>query len=160
MEAVHLRGEPIHLCGPMPLVGARAPAFTLTTKDFKEWALSDFKNKIKLLNIFPSLDTPVCSKSVHRFYEALSTVPNLVVANISCDLPTAAKRFCTQEQIAEAITLSTFRSSFSKDYGVEIAVRHVAAPEDDQTGFEFLFIGDKRHRHPPLCRIRADRRRK
>lgn len=40
---------------------------------------------------------------------------------------------------------------------VEIAMRHIASPEDYKSGFEFFLIGNKRHRHTPLCRIRADR---
>ena len=43
-----------------------------------------------------------------------------VVLNISADLPFAQKRFCGAEGIENAETLSTFRSNFAKEYGVQI----------------------------------------
>jgi thiol peroxidase len=42
------------------------------------------------------------------------------VLNVSADLPFAQKRFCGAEGIERALTASTFRSTFAKDYGLEI----------------------------------------
>jgi len=39
---------------------------------------------------------------------------------VSADLPFAAKRFCTTEGLANVTPLSTFRSSFAKDWGCAI----------------------------------------
>ncbi|MDX1648652.1 MAG: thiol peroxidase, partial [Myxococcota bacterium] len=44
-----------------------------------------------------------------------------VVLAISADLPFAQKRFCEAEGLDHVQPLSTFRSSFGKDYGVELA---------------------------------------
>ena len=44
----------------------------------------------------------------------------VVVLNVSADLPFAQKRFCGAEGVENAVTLSTFRSSFADDYGVRI----------------------------------------
>jgi thiol peroxidase len=44
----------------------------------------------------------------------------VVVLVISADLPFAAKRFCTTEGLANVTPLSTFRSSFAKDYGIAL----------------------------------------
>ena len=73
-----------------------------------------------MLNIFPSIDTPVCAKSVKTFTHDAAHATNTVVLNIAADLPFALKRFCAAEGIENATTLSTFRSTFANDYGVKI----------------------------------------
>lgn len=73
------------------------------------------------MNIFPSIDTKVCAASVRKFYELCEKNPNLIVVNISMDLPFAAGRFCAAEGLKNTITLSAFRSTFPKDYGILIA---------------------------------------
>ena len=79
-----------------------------------------FRGKSLLLNIFPSVDTPVCAMSVRTFNEraAASGVAVLCVSN---DLPFAQKRFCGAEGIENVTTASAFRDSFGKDYGITIA---------------------------------------
>ena len=78
-----------------------------------------FRGKSLLLNIFPSVDTPVCAMSVRTFNEraAESGVTVLCVSN---DLPFAQKRFCGAEGIENVTTASAFRDSFGKDYGITI----------------------------------------
>lgn len=74
-----------------------------------------------VLNIFPSVDTPVCSASVRKFNEEMSKVDNTVVLCISKDLPFALKRFCAAEGLENVIPLSEMRDlNFSEDYGVRI----------------------------------------
>jgi len=73
-----------------------------------------------VLNIFPSLDTPTCAASVRNFNKEVADLPNTVVLNISADLPFAQARFCGAEGINNTETASTFRSTFAKDYGLEI----------------------------------------
>ena len=83
--------------------------------------LKDFAGKRKVLNIVPSLDTPVCAKSTRVFNERAGALPNTVVLVISADLPFAAGRFCTAEGINNVVTLSTVRGGdFKKKYGVDI----------------------------------------
>ena len=79
-----------------------------------------FRGKSLLLNIFPSVDTPVCAMSVRTFNEraAASGVTVLCVSN---DLPFAQKRFCGSEGIENVTTASAFRDDFGKDYGITIA---------------------------------------
>jgi len=74
-----------------------------------------------VLNIVPSLDTPVCAASTRKFNEAAGSLPNTVVLVISADLPFAQNRFCGAEGLNNVITLSTLRGrDFHKDYGVMI----------------------------------------
>jgi thiol peroxidase len=75
-----------------------------------------------VLNIVPSLDTPVCAKSTKVFNEKAGALPGTVVLAISADLPFAASRFCSTEGIANVVTLSTMRArDFHERYGVAIA---------------------------------------
>lgn len=120
MTTITFKKAPIETAGTLPKVGAQAPEFTLTKSDLTDLRLSSLPKKRKLLNIFPSLDTPVCALSVKHFYQALSSHPDIIVLNISKDLPFAQGRFCKAESLAHAETLSAFRSSFAKDYGLEI----------------------------------------
>ena len=107
--------------GNLPAIGSTAPAFTLTTNDLTDVALQSFAGKSVVLNIFPSIDTRVCSTSVREFNKRIAEVPNTVVLCIAKDLPFALKRFCGAEGIDKAITLSDFRNyEFGKTYGVEL----------------------------------------
>ena len=101
--------------------GDTAPDFSLTTKDLKDVGLKDFAGKRKVLNIVPSLDTPVCAKSTKIFNEKAGALPNTVVLVISADLPFAAGRFCSAEGVNNVVTLSTVRGrDFRTKYGVDI----------------------------------------
>ena len=90
--------------------------------DLSEAGPADFAGKRLVLNIFPSLDTPVCAASVRRFNQEASTLDNTVVLCISADLPFAHSRFCEAEGLKNVISLSTFRSpEFGINFGVTIA---------------------------------------
>ena len=120
MASITFKGNPATTCGELPAVGSTAPDFKLVKTDLSEISLGDFAGKKKILSIFPSLDTPVCANSVRRFNEEAAKIEGSVIINISADLPFAQKRFCGAEGIEAAITSSTFRSSFAKDYGIEM----------------------------------------
>ncbi len=121
MAQVTFKGDPVEVGGTLPQVGQTAPAFTLVATDLSEKSLSDFAGKRKVLNIFPSIDTGVCSKSVREFNERATGLDNTVVLCISADLPFALARFCGAEGIENVTSLSTFRcKNFKQDYGTEI----------------------------------------
>ena len=121
MAQITLGGNPIHTNGDLPKVGSTAPDFKLQDADFKDLSLADFKGKKKLLNIVPSLDTPVCAMSTKKFNEQAARHPNTVMLIISADLPFAMKRFCSAENTDKVRTLSMMRDRhFAKDYGVLI----------------------------------------
>ncbi len=119
METVHFKGEPQHTCASVPAVGAQAPDFKLVTKDLAPLTLADLRGKRVVLNVFPSLDTPVCAMSVRKFNETASRLDNVAVVCVSMDLPFAMARFCTLEGLDDVIAASAFRSpGFAKDYGL------------------------------------------
>ena len=121
MAQVTLGGKPITVGGKFPGRGDSAPDFSLTTKDLKDVGLKDFAGKRKVLNIVPSLDTPVCQKSTRVFNEKAGALPNTTVLVISADLPFAMSRFCGAEGLSNVVTLSTLRGrDFHQKYGVDI----------------------------------------
>lgn len=119
MASVLLGGNQINLLGNLPAQGSAAPDFTLTTKDLADVTLAAYAGKRKVLNIFPSVDTPTCATSVRKFNEQSSKVRNTVVLCISADLPFAQARFCGAEGLNNVVSLSTFRHpEFISNYGL------------------------------------------
>lgn len=119
---VTLKGKPIKIEGAFPKVGQQAPAFSLVNRDLADVTLANYAGKKKVLNIVPSLDTPVCALSTRKFNQQASNMDNTVVLIIAADLPFAMSRFCDAEGLDKVITLSTMRgANFMKDYGVLIA---------------------------------------
>ncbi|ORB12667.1 thiol peroxidase [Mycobacterium noviomagense] len=117
MAQITLRGNPINTVGELPAVGSPAPAFTLTGTDLGVVSSEQFRGKPLLLNIFPSIDTPVCATSVRTFNERAAG-QGLSVLCVSKDLPFAQQRFCGAEGIENVTTASAFRDNFGDDYGV------------------------------------------
>lgn len=121
MTAISLNGTPMHTYGDLPLVGNKAPDFTMTRADLSEVRLSDCIDKKVILNIFPSLDTPVCAAAMIKFNELAALKDNLIILCVSIDLPFAQKRFCNTEHLDNIIPVSIFRNTeFGKTYGMQI----------------------------------------
>ena len=119
---VTFQGAPVNLVGELPKVGEKAPKFGGVKGDLSVLHLADLQGKRVVLNIFPSLDTPVCANSVRRFNKEAAALDNTVVLAVSKDLPFAQGRFCSTEGIENVVSLSVFRCScFAENYGLEIA---------------------------------------
>ena len=121
-STVTLGGNPVQVAGSLPQPGQSAPDFSLVGADLADVSLKNYAGKRKVLNIFPSLDTPTCAVSVRTFNKHAASLANTVVLCISADLPFAQKRFCGAEGLANVVTLSTMRGQeFLKNYGVAIS---------------------------------------
>ncbi|MBA3696286.1 MAG: thiol peroxidase [Methylotenera sp.] len=127
MSNVTLKGNPVELTGNLPEVGSKAPDFTLVDKALQDVSLDAFAGKRKVLNIFPSVDTPTCAMSVRAFNKHANGLENTVVLNISADLPFAQTRFCAAEGLENVQNLSTMRGrDFLKCYGLLIHTSKLA----------------------------------
>lgn len=127
MSNVTLKGNPVELSGILPKVGEKAPDFTLVDKALQDVSLDAFAGKRKVLNIFPSVDTPTCAVSIRAFNAHASSLENTVVLNISADLPFAQTRFCASEGLENVQNLSTMRGrDFLKSYGLLIHTSKLA----------------------------------
>ena len=119
---VTMNRNSVTLIGPDIKVGDKAPDFTVQNGELLDVKLSDFSGKTKVISVTPSLDTPVCDLQARRFnHEAASLPHDVVVLNISMDLPFAISRFCTVAEIDRVKALSDHReASFGTAYGVLI----------------------------------------
>lgn len=121
METVYFKGIPCHTSGSIPRVGDKAHCYTLVTPELKEIHCADLRGRRVVLNVFPSLDTPVCAASVRRFNQEAASLENTTVLCVSMDLPFAAGRFCSAEGIENVVPASAFRSPmFAENYGLEL----------------------------------------
>jgi thiol peroxidase len=115
-------GGPLTLVGPEIKVGDQAPDFTVLDNGLGAKTLKDFAGKTVVLSVTPSLDTPVCDAQLRKFNVAAAGLgDDVVVLNVSMDLPFANGRFCTVAGIEKAQTLSDHRdASFGNAFGVLI----------------------------------------
>lgn len=120
--AVKFKGNPLTLTGNEQKPGNKAPEFKAVSKELKEMGLKDFKGKVKIISVTPSLDTAVCDMQARTFNKEAATLPGEVaVINVSMDLPFAIGRFCTTAGIEKVAVLSDHRdAAFGKAYGVLI----------------------------------------
>ncbi|MBA1202712.1 thiol peroxidase [Pseudomonas capeferrum] len=122
MAQVTFKGNPVTVNGQLPQPGTQAPAFKLVGDGLADQSLQDFAGKRKVLNIFPSVDTPTCATSVRTFNSKANELNDTVVLCISADLPFAQGRFCGAEGLENVKNLSTLRGrEFLENYGVAIA---------------------------------------
>jgi thioredoxin-dependent peroxiredoxin len=120
-EVVTFLGQPVEIAGAFPQPGRQAPPFSLTGDNLQPVTLESLGRARKLLNIYVSIDTPVCEASVRRFDQLAAGLENTLVLGISADLPFALQRFCTSQGIENMRMLSAFRSPrFATEYGVAI----------------------------------------
>ncbi len=127
MATITLKGNSITTVGELPAAGSKAPDFKLTKTDLSECSNSDFTGKTVVLNIFPSIDTPVCANSVRKFNEVAGNKNDTVVLCVSADLPFAHNRFCETDGLKNVIPCSTFRTpEFGNSYGVTITSGPIA----------------------------------
>ena len=122
LRKITFKGSPLTLVGRVLKIGAIAPDFKVTAQDLKEVSLSEFKDKVKIITSFPSLDTPVCDLQVKEFNKrALEVSDEVVIVGISKDLPFAQQRFCESFEIKNIKVLSDYKtSSFGINYGLLI----------------------------------------
>ncbi len=120
MAQITLDGVPAQTSGTIPQPGSKPPDFKLTATDLSTKTLHDYKGQL-ILNIFPSINTGICSASVRKFNKEVTSLPNTTVLCISRDLPFSQANFCAAEGLDKVVMLSDFKTAqFGKDYGLLI----------------------------------------
>ncbi len=120
-NVVTFGGNPVTLLGNEIKVGDKAPDFSAITISLQPVSLRDFDGKAKLISVYPSIDTGICSAQTRRFNEEAAKLDGLQVISISCDLPFALGRFCATEGIDKALTVSDhYALDFGLKYGFAI----------------------------------------
>lgn len=121
MAQITFKGNPVNTSGDLPEVGEKAPDFLLTKTNMTDTTLADFRGRKLVLNIFISVETPVCAESVRRFNQEITKHENTDVLCISRDLPFAHARFNMDEGLENVISVSELRNlDFGRDYGLRI----------------------------------------
>lgn len=119
MTKIKLGDFEVTLNGKLPSVGSQLPDFLLADENLGNMTLNDFKGKKLVLNIFPSMNTPVCSASVVKFNQLASSFENTVVLCISRDLAFSHKQFCINNNIEDIVFLSDMRNdNFANNLGI------------------------------------------
>lgn len=119
MANITLGGNPVTTSGNLPGIGDQIVDFKLVATDLSTKTLKDFSGSRLILNIFPSVNTGVCSASVRAFNTSVSSLNNTKVLCISRDLPFAQEQFCAAEGLEDVVMLSDFKTgAFGKDYGL------------------------------------------
>ncbi len=116
-------------------VGDKAPNFELVDSNCNIKTLNDYEGKIKVISCIPSIDTGVCDAQTRHFAKKYENNSDVVVLNVSVDLPFAFDRWCMSNQI-NVIGLSDYRTrKFGEDYGILM--------DPYMTLFRSVFVVDK-----------------
>lgn len=121
MQKIIYNGSSYKTAGDLPTIGSRTPDVSLVNTELSDVSLAHWMGKRKVLNIFPSIDTPVCAKSVVMFDKLSKGHEDVAMLMISYDLPFAHKRFAEENKLERVIGLSAIRhAGFGDNYGVQI----------------------------------------
>lgn len=121
MAHIIARDSSYQIFGDLPAQGTKAPDFSLVTVDLKDVSGANWLGLRKILNIFPSIDTPVCAESVIAFDRYAEKHDDVAMLMISADLPFAHDRFRKEHDLKHVTNLSAIRhAGFGENFGVLI----------------------------------------
>ena len=121
-NVVTFKGNPVTLVGEKVKVGDKAKDFTVLSTDLKEIKLGDYRGKVVIISVFPSVNTGVCALQTTRFNQEAGKFPeDIQLLTISVDLPFALSRFYADKRIKNALTTSDHKElDFGLKYGFVI----------------------------------------
>jgi thioredoxin-dependent peroxiredoxin len=112
-------GAPLTLLGSDLKVGSTVPAAELFDGDMKPVRLEDFRGKVILLSVVPSLDTPVCERQTGQIAGRQADLPpDVAVLTISRDLPYAQGRVLEANGFKTRAVSDYRDGSFGRSFGV------------------------------------------
>jgi thiol peroxidase len=121
MALVKYEGGTYRTFGDLPTVGSRAPDVSLVNTGLQDVSLANYMGKRKILNIFISIDRPVCGKSCVEFNRLAEGHDDIAMLMVSYDLPFAHRRFKEEHRLDRVEGLSAIRhAGFGENYGVQI----------------------------------------
>ncbi len=121
MAIVKFQNSTYRTFGELPAVGSKAPDVSLVNAKLQDVSLANFGGKRKIFNIFVSIDTDICAKSVIEFNRHAEGVDDVAMLMVSYDLPFAHKRYFDEHDLRNVEGLSAIRhAGFGENYGVQI----------------------------------------
>ncbi len=138
---VTYKGKPITLVGEGTVeIGDKSPDFRVSKSMEEDLRLSDFAGNVVVLNVVPSIDTPICASQTARFNEEAAKLGSDVkVVTISMDLPFAIRRWCEEHGVDLIETTSDYKyHEFGKSYSLLMRGLGLLARS--------VFVLDRQHR--------------
>lgn len=125
-----------------PVVGQKAPDFTLVDAERKSRNLAEFKGKKLILAFYPAAFTGVCTKEMCAFRDSLGDLGQLgaAVLGVSVDAPFANKAFAEQHQINFPL-LSDYTREVISAY--EVQLPNLAGLKGYTAAKRAIFVLDK-----------------
>lgn len=121
MAKIQFENAYYRTCGELPSIGGLAPDVSLVNTRLQDVSLANWTGMRKIMNIFVSIDTLVCAKSVLEFDRYGKGIDDVAMLMVSYDLPFAHARFHEQHHLEHVIGLSAIRhAGFGENYGVQI----------------------------------------
>ena len=121
MANIQFKSATYHTHAELPSIGSCAPDVSLVNTELQNVSFANWMGMRKVLNIFVSIDTDVCAKSVIEFNRLAGEVDEVAMLMVSYDLPFAHKRFQAEHELNNVVGLSAIRhAGFGENYGVQI----------------------------------------
>ncbi len=126
---IQFRGSELSLTGKALQVGDTLRAVQVTKNDLSLMNVATSNDRIRIINIVPSLDTKVCEQQTHYLSEKNQGLDqNISFITISVDTPFAQDRFAKEAKIDNVLFLSDYRGGeFGKAHGLLLEEPHVLA---------------------------------
>jgi thioredoxin-dependent peroxiredoxin len=118
---VTYKDKPITLVGDGVVnVGDAVPDFRVSKGMEDDLHLSELRGKVVVLNVVPSIDTPICQSQTAKFNEAAAKMgTDVTVVTVSMDLPFAMRRWCEQHGVDLIVTSSDYKyHDFGKKFSL------------------------------------------
>lgn len=120
---VTMKGNALPLTGTgMIAVGQPLPTAVLSSNELKPVNIADASNKVRIISVVPSLDTPTCDVQTHELSEKNAGLDaDVELITISMDLPFAQSRFAKDAEISNVTFLSDYKNrEFGNNNGLLI----------------------------------------
>ncbi len=115
-HSVTLKGNALPLAGSAVKVGVPLPAATLINGSMQPVNIAEARGKVRIINVVPSLDTPVCDAQTHELVEKDPVLAEAVeLVTVSMDLPFAQQRWARAAKVKNVTFLSDHRNG---DFGM------------------------------------------
>ena len=116
---VTLKGETIEVLGTQPVVGEKAPAFSLyNTKDEKV-SLDDLRGSVVLISVFPDINTRVCDNQTRKFNETAANIEGVALLSVSRNTKEELADWCSANGI-DMQMLHDDNGEFAEAYGLKV----------------------------------------
>ncbi len=120
---VTMKGGALALTGTSVIeIGQPLSAAMLSSNELKPVNIADASDKVRIISVVPSIDTPTCDVQTHKLSEENGGLDQQVeLITVSMDLPFAQSRFAKEAKINNVTFLSDYKDrEFGNNNGLLI----------------------------------------